>query len=338
MGEKVDIAQIKKVLQDANLYEPNMPDETMISYYEAVNNSKNTAFEENDTRLNESQEKLLEIFEGKDDNRPVENKKIVFTPKTWVSTKITESNITEPNNHENMEDTSLEKSLDTPRDATQYAFGFNEMAKDSEQKIIHKLKYVPIQVTSNFLNAEITQKAKILYSYHTKANKIRTELARKSFYPAPLPKATSIIETFPNFSDDNFQETYISRSGRQTKRKVYNYDDEDSLDGVNHKKTKNSDEHEWLSKTTSNKTSARSKKNESNQSFSKSISPEMDADVSSTTSSATTTATPSTSTENSKLHTKTETKPTLKKLNNEEIMKRSRLFSDSPKKKMRTPI
>lgn len=259
------------------MFEPNMTEELMISYYKALRNSENTASEENQTRrLIKSQGELKRLLNKDVGNVEIistQNKEKPFTPKAWSSEKkLAIEGVLERNNNENsMEDNILEEIIsDSPKDATKTTFGFNEMVKDSEHTlsvITHELKFIPIQHSNKFLSAETSLKAKMLYAYHTNVNKMRTELARLSFYPAPLPKVTSITDTFPTFSDNDPPETYVCRSGRQTKRKIYNYDDDDdSLDRIINKKVKNSEEEEWLNKPTQNKNSIRiHKKQETNK-------------------------------------------------------------------------
>ncbi|XP_023311841.1 uncharacterized protein LOC111692216 [Anoplophora glabripennis] len=269
----VDMAEVKRVLDDANMFEPNMSKDNMLSYYKVLINSKSTASEEDHTRrLNESQEELMSLLEEENvENTPAKSKEKPFIPKAWTSEKKPSESALEHNNNENILEDNIDDIInDSPKDATKVTFGFNEMAKDSEYTITlitHELKFVPIQSTAKFLNAGTALKAKMLYAYHTKMNKMKTELARTSFYPAPLPKITSTTETFPSFSDSDVPATYTCRSGRQTKRKVYNYDDDDdSLDGITNKKVKNSDEQEWLNKSTPIKSTVRThKKQETNK-------------------------------------------------------------------------
>lgn len=249
----------------------------MISYYRALRNSENTASQEDKTRrLKESREDLKRLLNKNVENieiTPVRNKEKAFTPKTWSSEKkLNIEGALERNNNENtIQDNILEEIIsDLPKDATKIAFGFNEMAKDSGHNlsiITHELKFVPIQTSNKFLNAGIALKAKMLYAYHTKVNKMKTELARLSFYPAPLPRVITATETFPTFSDKDTPQTYVCRSGRQTKRKIYkDEDDDDFMDGISNKKVKNTEEDEWLTKPAQNKNSTRiQKKQETNK-------------------------------------------------------------------------
>ncbi|KAJ8947265.1 hypothetical protein NQ318_014161, partial [Aromia moschata] len=290
--------------------------------------------EDETRRLNESQNELLKLLDENEDTDviPVKNKTKAFTPKTWTSeSKVSNSGILERNNNENEEDNLKNAITDCPRDATKEIFGFNDMSEESDSSlsiISYVLKFVRVQDNQGFLSAERDVQAKMLYAYHTKVNKMKAELARRSFFPAPLPKATSVIDTFPSILEDvDFQETYTSRSGRQTKRKIYNYDeDDDSLDSSDQKKMKNSEEDEWLNKTTPNKGACRPKKTETNLAAATKDSSELETNgvINSTTND-----------ENTKPpQAKAKPKPSvLKKLNNEEIMKRSRLFAGQPKRR-----
>ncbi|KAJ8934146.1 hypothetical protein NQ314_013556 [Rhamnusium bicolor] len=332
MEEELDIAEVKKVLEDANIYDPDLTEELMINYYKAIKDSKDTATMEDECRrINESQE---EIHKDLNDDTEYKNMEISpskikekpFIPKAWTSEKKLDNDIPEHNNNQNLKEDNISEELisDSPKDATKVTFGFNEMVKDSEHTlniISHKLKFVSVQNSQIFLNSGTAIKAQMLYAYHTKVNKMKNQLARMSFYPAPLPKVTSVFDTFPSLSDDvDFQETYVCRSGRQTKRKVYNYDDDDSLDGISNKKTKNSEEQEWLCKVPQNKSTIR-KKSESNH-----------TDPEETESEVTDTVN-----DNIKQPQKTETRtPLSRKPTISQIMKRSSLFADTPKRRCET--
>ncbi|XP_023311840.1 uncharacterized protein DDB_G0284459 [Anoplophora glabripennis] len=320
----VDMAEVKRVLDDANMFEPNMSKDNMLSYYKVLINSKSTASEEDHTRrLNESQEELMSLLEEENvENTPAKSKEKPFIPKAWTSEKKPSESALEHNNNENILEDNIDDIInDSPKDATKVTFGFNEMAKDSEYTITlitHELKFVPIQSTAKFLNAGTALKAKMLYAYHTKMNKMKTELARTSFYPAPLPKITSTTETFPSFSDSDVPATYTCRSGRQTKRKVYNYDDDDdSLDGITNKKVKNSDEQEWLNKSTPIKSTVRTHKKQETNKIGAEFKTESE-DIN----------------KEKKNIPKKETRTALsRKLSNAEIMKRSNIFGDLPKRR-----
>ncbi|KAJ8925783.1 hypothetical protein NQ315_009633 [Exocentrus adspersus] len=319
--DNIDMSDIKKFLQDADSYEPNMTDADMLQLYRALKDSEKTASEEYQTRkLNESQEELTTLLE--EDGEDPE------TPSLQSNLEHNNNDNFIENHLENAEASILEDIVtDSPKDATKAVFGFNDMLPDSASipydHITHELKFVPVHGTSEFLNADTKLKAKMLYAYHTKISKMKTELARMSYYPAPVPKPICITETILDAIDADHSdqpETYICRSGRQTKRKLYNYDnDEEDLDAVlSNKKVKNTDEQEWFSKSTHSKSSARSsKKQDTNKSQNEKSDPES-VDTN----------------KEKKTYTKKETKTSsLKKIPNTEIMKRSKLFSDSPKRR-----
>lgn len=210
------------------MYEENMSREEILTFYEAITNSKTTATTEDESReFNQSQiEEFEEIAPSEDEDNSIRN-----------SIKDDESN-----------DVELEIL-----DACKANITFNDMQSMPKEKYLpvpyHTLKYVNIQNSKQFLEADTNIKAKMLYSYHTKTEKLRSDLSKQSFFTVPLPKPIIIrdmqISQAPFDSDDVY--TYISRSGRQTKRKLYN-EDEDSNPGMLTTKKQKNVEIEWTSK------------------------------------------------------------------------------------------
>lgn len=257
------------------MYEPNLTSDELRAYYTVLKNSENTATQEEKSRklhesINETNQDESENSDEYDTSRDIIPPRKVnkpFTPKSWSSFKKTVPSEIEDNS-EKIDELieSLHDDIKKPKDATKIVFGYNEMLESLEKKAIkiikHDLKFIPIQCTSSFLKADLTTKVKILYAYHSKIHAMKENLARQSFFPAPEPKAIISVDSYPSFSE-NFEhnETYISRSGRQTKRKIYY--DENSLDDdfsscINNKKIKNL-EHDWLSNCVSKKNDSKGK-------------------------------------------------------------------------------
>lgn len=258
------------------MYEPNLTSEELRSYYTVLKNSENTANEEEHSRkLHESMKfESSDVIEDSDENetekeivQPQRGKK-QFTPKTWSTFKQD----THLEFEENTGDIDaiierLDEDNKKPRDATKTTFGFNEMLDSLEKTTFHivkrDLQFIPIQCTPKFLKADLKTKVKILYAYHSKTHTIKEQLARQSFFPALTPKPIITIEQFPSSLSENcdLSQTYVCRSGRQTKRKVYY--DENSLDDdfestTNNKKPKNTEE-EWVEKGANKKSDTKGK-------------------------------------------------------------------------------
>lgn len=240
------------------MYDPTLTIDELKSYYMVLKNSESTATEEEQTRkLN----KTFEIQSGNIKKDTVDNdvqhestlakEKKSFVPKSWSSlrNRITENKLKTQIND------ALEDSV-KPKDATKTIFGFNDMEifeQNAFDFIKNDLKFIPIQCTVKFLKADLKSKAKIIYSYHSKLHAVQAHLARQSFFPAPIPKAIVNMNQFSISPENNndYSETYVSRSGRQTKRKIYNYDEnslDDDFQSVINKKTKN-EEIDWIDKT-----------------------------------------------------------------------------------------
>lgn len=243
------------------MYEVNLSKEELISYYDALMNSENTANQEEECRkLNKTfvTESSDTMEEHNDDNNsqiemsPTMKEKKSFAPKTWSFLKkdIMPDNKTSP-----IDEVMEALNENKPKDATKVIFGFNDMLKSEEEDICHivkhNLKFIPIQCTPQFLEADQKTKAKMLYAYHSKLHDIRHNLARQSLIAAPVPKATlSINHESTSAEHVDLNETYVSRSGRQTKRKIY-YDEnslDDDFESVTTKKLRNKED-DWADKS-----------------------------------------------------------------------------------------
>lgn len=244
------------------MYEINLSNEELRSYYDVLMNSESTANQEEESRkLHETVSiESTDINENNDANSekeitPAIKERKSFIPKTWSSLK---KNIIAENKQKSQSDDIMEAVIENnePKDATKAIFGFNEMLESIEKNVYniikHDLKFIPIQCTAQFLKSDLKTKARILYAYHSKLHDIRDHLARQSLFAAPVPKATvNVNHQASSLENVDFSETYVSRSGRQTKRKIY-YDEnslDDDFENATSKKTKNKDD--WSDKSVS---------------------------------------------------------------------------------------
>ncbi|XP_060536187.1 uncharacterized protein LOC132708089 isoform X2 [Cylas formicarius] len=331
MAQDFNKKVMHQYLKDTNGRDINNSDELLPQYLQRPKNSQASASEEKEKSLNESVNELLEAISESDNIASPNNtvKNVVFTPKKWSSEKKKLLRLDkEGNNNEipaGQEKIQSEECDDTFFDVLNSPIGFNDMPKSDKSmlKIInHKLKYVNIQNSNKFLASSNETRIKMLYNYHIAAAKFRTHLAKMSMNMVPLPKPIVAIESEPvvnpmiqslkdGAQEELNEELYVSRSGRHTKRKVYNEDDS-SQDELTNKRSKNDS---WISKSPlKNKTPAKKTDSVSSTILQKS----------------------------DKTHERNEKKGTLKahnfhnkKLSNEEIMQKSSLFNDH---KSRTEI
>ncbi|CAG9813017.1 unnamed protein product [Phaedon cochleariae] len=368
MDVELSLEEMENAVREAGLYESGMSRDEIKSCFNIVSESKDAASDENNSRrLSRSRQDLLNALNDKTANSH-SCKKGDFKPKNWNSEKLVVSTLTK-NELSGMEDSedefdlpsktdsskkAIEPSLsqiledeentDNPsnedciKDAMKASFGFNDMLESTENTlrfIPRKLEFIPIQYTKEFLKANNHKKAKMLYAYHTKMNYLRDQAARKSFFPAPMPVAISLNEHFNDFSDDlEAKETYVSRSGRQTKRKVY-YENEDSSDGIiTTKKTKN--EVEWHGKKDKTKMDTKIETRSEAKIDQDIISNKQENEILNQTALVDgSNSTKKVLNENTK---QTSSKPRQRKLTNAEIMKTSSLFAESPQRPSRTDI
>ncbi|RZC32614.1 uncharacterized protein BDFB_005572, partial [Asbolus verrucosus] len=116
-------------------------------------------------------------------------------------------------------------------------------SKDSLEIIYHNPIYeLPIPTNPRYQKYSIQERAKLLYDYHSKISELQSRLAKKSLHRAPYSKPilpsnkckTSLVknsqdeeETIEEPSSQmSPQEFYVSRAGRQVKRKIYTEDTE----------------------------------------------------------------------------------------------------------------
>ncbi|XP_019869704.2 uncharacterized protein LOC109598261 isoform X2 [Aethina tumida] len=149
-----------------------------------------------------------------------------------------------------------------------------------------------------------------LYNYHLERSRLLELEAIQKGTRAPLPKpipASSLSEHI-NYSTDEGENTYVCRSGRQTKRKNYNEVlDTNGTDNATTKKPKPvKEDDEWMTKKS--KAQAKPIKKSEQPSTSKKMDDTKE-----------------------NLNPKSEGRTYRKKMTNEEILSRSSLFSDSPK-------
>ncbi|CAH1126459.1 unnamed protein product [Ceutorhynchus assimilis] len=180
------------------------------------------------------------------------------------------------NNHKiHLENESQES--DTILSVKKTPIGFYDMPESQDKNylkvIYHNLKFVNIQNSKKFLSANSESRVKMMSYYHMAVAKSISHYASLSTIMAPRCKPirgvdarTCINPVISSLKDEDFlssqQEVYVSRSGRMTKKRVYNDNevfDEILLESGSTKKSKN--EGEWLKKAVP----TNSKKNNSNE-------------------------------------------------------------------------
>lgn len=111
---------------------------------------------------------------------------------------------------------------------------FNDMPKSSMgttlRIVTHEPQYTNIQNSRQFLEADLQTRRKLLADYHNGVAQLREDFARTLPNMAPrLKPITAVNHNLPvhpvlsalkEEKTLNVAETYISRSGRMTKRKV----------------------------------------------------------------------------------------------------------------------
>ncbi|KAF2905507.1 hypothetical protein ILUMI_00673 [Ignelater luminosus] len=336
-----------------------MSEREMLEIYQVLRHSRNTACEEDEQRriLQQAEANYKELEELRKNSVPVENDG--KDDDAYILGSF--GDIATCSSNEERDDTKeksfssdtfdVEQELPSTTIATKYSqVNKNEKSKPEEVDFIDvfdcvptkhgALKHIPVSPQYNppfycsrkVTDKEIKERARMIYSYHLALHRIYDNYQRQSIYPAPwgkaiqptlrfngslLKKIEKLEETTPALrsdaenvyefmqdlkndknSDDDF-ETYTSKSGRQTKRKLYaeDLDDDDEL----HKKSKSATDvmeadSEWLAKRKPATTAGN----------------------------------------NDKKPTSVRKRRSIGTLSNEEIMKRSRLFTDNGTNSTRT--
>ncbi|XP_050296786.1 uncharacterized protein LOC126736461 isoform X2 [Anthonomus grandis grandis] len=229
---------------------------------EAINNSESIAPTQKRQKSRiENSGTLVEFDLIPDRASPTESKREQFMMKE-------ESN----NNNIDISKKSVEKEIKTKLKADLLKdinkIGFNDMPESDKSNkntlkiTCHNLKYIAIQNTKSFIIGSTEMKINIIRDYHRNVEKVKAQYARLSSIRAPLGKptvfqgfdssldsetSTDMVEN-PN-EDASKLPTYISRSGRITKRKIFSYEEQDdssqdSISSANHDKNNE----EWLIK------------------------------------------------------------------------------------------
>ncbi|XP_056648986.1 uncharacterized protein LOC130453332 isoform X1 [Diorhabda sublineata] len=306
--DPVNKQEMIKVIKDAGIYEDNMSKEQMEQYYKAVINSKDTSLcEKEPLVIHNSPEDMFESdidSQTQLDNSDLETSSLKSKMGN-CNKKSTDKRNFDMDILEENEDDSI------PQDATKASFTFNDMPKDDGcplEIIFHEPKYISVQNSKIFINADVQTKAEMLFDYHSDMEKLRADLSRQSFFSAPRPKPIQLTNfNYVSEAFEETEETYVSRAGRQTKRKIYNDDDDDDISTSPPKqpKLKSVEKPKWQSKTKPNK------KVESAEE-------PMESDLTDVVQS-----------EVPKISARSK-----KTLSNIEIMNRSTLFADSPLKRL----
>ncbi|KAI4469189.1 beta-mannosidase [Holotrichia oblita] len=292
--------ELKKCLKDAGAYEENMSYDIMVSYYKAIKCSESMAQQEQERRVptdGQSHEtNSTETYCDVDSDvtcspvkspKPIERPQLQQQPKCKMSLLKPEVSISR-----------IPKNTSAVKLDEYNAFNSPPLKHKPLDIIYHEPKYEsPPHCNPKYLKLTVAERAKIIRDFNREMLDKFYQLQRKSLNPAPWGKPIPASEKWQGlldqksqlFKDDSefgsplqddenreTQEIYTSRSGRQTKRKVYTDLLEDDSDS---KKTRKDDDKPFEGEK---KTIVK--------------------------------------------------RPVLNKLSNVDIMKRSSLFSDSPKR------
>jgi hypothetical protein len=231
--------KFKQFLEDSGSTEDDITQKEMMELQEAINMSKESAsIEEDQRKYNRVETQKLCTSSSTNDNISSNlNKDKPFTHEKWTKQKVP------------IDILDIEKELSTKKE---FEITFQDLVEPSgiSLKIVcHKPVFnLPIATNQEYEKYTMQERAKLLHDYYTKIEKLRVHLAKSSLHRAPYPKPilssnkckNSLIKSElddENGSTDEFteepppvQDLYISRAGRQIKRKIYT-DVEDDSDG-----------------------------------------------------------------------------------------------------------
>ncbi|XP_030768434.1 uncharacterized protein LOC115891962 [Sitophilus oryzae] len=268
MSDLIDQDEMRRCLKEAHIYEENMSEDLMTSYYKAIKNSENSLRDEIvkinsdedeiEKTLNESANELLEAINNSETIAPSNRFKISETDDEDSPSTLTKhsslvrdkglKNLDTNEEEEEENNNSIEnEGTEKPLDVKKVPIGFNDMPQSVHKDkpplniICHELRFVNVQNSKKFLISSTQMRVKMLYEYHIAANKLKAHYARLSPNMASLKTPIQITEHREKYENpiitslkgeesQTAQETYVSRSGRLTKRKVYtdNYLSDDS--------------------------------------------------------------------------------------------------------------
>ncbi|XP_022913920.2 formin-D-like [Onthophagus taurus] len=199
MTSAMDTEELKKFLQDAGMYEENMNEDEMLSYYNAIKCSENTAKEEDQCRQNESVE-LVEN-DSADQNTSGEMMKM------------------DTNDDNSKEDVIENAILDPMNCKPSKVYKFHHKTRPLRYKL-------PPYHDPEYANLSVDDRANIISEFHLQQIKIFSEFHKKSktfvSFGKDIPcNFINVNDVFMEDVGEPSEETYISRSGRHTRRKDY---------------------------------------------------------------------------------------------------------------------
>ncbi|XP_076269026.1 uncharacterized protein LOC143201695 isoform X2 [Rhynchophorus ferrugineus] len=338
MSDSPDREEVVRCLKEANIYEENMSEDLMTSYYQAIKNSENSLKEELEGRdeednireksLYDSASELLEAINNSESVAPSNISKSLSESddEALLDGEGTEDNETQIENEKNNNSTNMVVD-DMTEIENETPIGFNEMPETDIKYplniVTHPLKHVNIQNSEKFLTSDKATRIKMLYDYDMAMSRLEAHYARLSKKLAPLkpqikPSRNQLSKQNVSLSLPEVQppETYVSRSGRLTKRKVI-IENDDSNEEIFFKSKKSKSDGEWMSKESSKAKTPKTatKKAEPAENNIRADTPVLDKFDELKGNASTPVSRPRT------YH---------KRLTNEEIMSRSCLFTDTP--------
>ncbi|XP_066143377.1 uncharacterized protein [Euwallacea fornicatus] len=272
-------AEMVKCVKEANLDDADLPDHLLKQYYKVIKNSVTSHQKEGSVQteksVNDSAIELQEAINKSESIAPsskrkkclpaVDENSLEAFSQDFLATTVKQKLLREESNN-NERDTGG-KAVHSEADKIDY----NKMPKceDVPLKVMYyEPRFVNIQNSKDYLMASSTERIKMWYEHHVAVAKLHKYYSRLSLNMAPKCKPIKIMEQIPAFDpslreeESMGTETYVSRSGRLTKRKVYNECDDASSEGWEHmqggsKRSKILD-NDWVS--SKNKTIAKEKK------------------------------------------------------------------------------
>ncbi|KAH1006301.1 hypothetical protein HUJ05_007048 [Dendroctonus ponderosae] len=300
MAGLVNKEEMKQCLKDANIYEDNLSDDLISQYYKAIKNSESsligeTKVEEGTKSLNDSANELLEAINNSESVAPTKKRRLFeknldndeesldgLSPDSFEQAKPKPIEDEANNNYNHATDVKAKKVQKSSRVMDIDKITFNEMPKSSNRNTLrivpHEPQYISVQNSRQFLDADLQTRVKLLTEYHSAVAQLSEDFARTLPNMAPKLKPITAVNhnllvnpVLSALKEDKalgVTETYVSRSGRMTKRKVYSDDYEATTEefSVPHKKSKNDDT--WGVKAPIKKSNAR--KGESSEALSSS--------------------------------------------------------------------
>ncbi|KRT80665.1 hypothetical protein AMK59_5677 [Oryctes borbonicus] len=237
--------ELKRCLKDAGAFEENMTHDDMLSYYRAIKCSESTAQEEREYRSTEEDDLKSKKKDSQSDsnfnsslNDSIQslkgNEKFQLSPQSKTKSP--------PVKQENSMNKAT-KHTNVMRFDEYNAFNCIPLKHKPLEIISYQCKYeLPPHCNPKYMRLTTIERAKIIRDFNKASLERFYELHRKSLNPAPWGKPLPSSEKFEGSldrkllaSDEDFefadilqeeednhsQEIYTSRSGRQTKRKVY---------------------------------------------------------------------------------------------------------------------